>query len=205
MTKRRELTWRIAGVAAGAALLVGVAGAAAAEESDVTGAVDVGVDIAENAEPGALALTVESASASLVEEGSTDLVRQFTGVLPTVTVTDTRSPEEIPDGAYWYVVGSASAFTGDDEQDPIPAESLGWAPELIDGGASGNVAEGDEVAPELDGGPGLVGQELLAMAFDSSEIRDEQAWTATADLTMRVDADVAPGNYSALLTLSLFE
>lgn len=204
MTKRREMIWRTAGVAVGTALLVGVAGAAVAAEND-SGAVDVEVDITESDEPGSLALTVESGSASLVEDGSTDLVRQFTAVLPTVTVTDTRSPEEIPDGAYWYVVGSASAFTGDDGQDPLPAESLGWAPQLIDGGASGNVAEGDEVAPELDGGPGLVGQELLAMAFDSSEVRDEQSWTATADLTMRVGTDVAPGSYSSTITLSLFE
>ncbi|MGO1267132.1 MAG: hypothetical protein ACTMIY_10910 [Microbacterium gubbeenense] len=198
------MIWRTAGVAVGTALLVGVAGAAVAAESG-SGAVDVEVDITENDEPGVLALTVESASATLVENGSTDLVRQFTAELPTVTVTDTRSPEEIPEGAYWYVVGSASAFTGDDGQDPLPAESLGWAPQLIDGGESGNVAEGDDVAPELDGGPGLVGQELLAMAFDSSEIRDEQSWTATADLTMRVGADVAPGSYSSTITLSLFE
>lgn len=90
MTKRREMIWRTAGVAVGTALLIGVAGAAAAAEND-SGAVDVEVDITESDEPGALALTVESGSASLVEDGSTDLVRQFTAALPTVTVTDTRS------------------------------------------------------------------------------------------------------------------
>jgi hypothetical protein len=34
---------------------------------------------------------------------STPTVRQFTGSLPTVTVTDTRLPDQIPAGAGWYV------------------------------------------------------------------------------------------------------
>jgi hypothetical protein len=103
------------------------------------------------------------------------------------------------------VVGSATDFAGDDAQDPIGGEYLGWTPRLIDGGDSGLVAEGDPVDGELDGGPGLVDQELLAMAFDSGQIVTEGSWTATADLTLRVPTTVQPGTYTSTLTLSLFE
>jgi hypothetical protein len=183
-------------------LLVGVAGAALAQED--TADVDVSVEISDLGE-GVLAMTVDGSSAVLTEDGSTEMVRQFTGELPTVTVTDTRNPGDIPDGAFWYVVGSASQFSGDAGQNPIGAEYLGWAPRLIDGGDSGLVAEGDEVDSELDGGPGLVDQELLAMAFDSTTVNPEGSWTATADLALRVPATTQAGTYVSVLTLSLFE
>ena len=70
------------------------------------------------------------------------------------------------------------------------------------------MAEGDQVDTVLDAGPnnvGLVDQELLAMAFDSEAVAPEGQWTATADLFLRTPATVAPGNYTATLTLSLFE
>ncbi|KQM81171.1 hypothetical protein [Agromyces sp. Leaf222] len=193
----------------GALMLVGVAGIAAAEENHGNGEVDVQVAIPEIVEPGVLAMTVASSSTALVEEGSTDTVRQFTGELPTVTITDTRSAEEIPDDAYWYVLGTSSDFVGDAGQPSIGAEHLGWAPQLIDGGESGLVSEGDQVDTVMDEAApnpyGLVDQELLAMAFDSGEIATEGQWTANADLFLRTPATVAPGNYAATLTLSLFE
>ncbi|SIO11376.1 hypothetical protein SAMN05443544_3790, partial [Agromyces cerinus subsp. cerinus] len=52
---------------------------------------------------------------------------------------------------------------------------------------------------------GLVDQELLAMADDSAEIATEGSWTATADLFLRTPATVAAGDYTARMTLSLFE
>lgn len=204
---KRGVFARCSVAAVGAALLVGVAGAAIADEYGDDD-VEVNVEITELDEPGVLAMSVAGSSATLTESGSTATVRQFTGSLPTVTVTDTRTAEEIPDGAFWYVLGSSTDFTGDAGQSGIGAGHLGWAPQLIDGGESGLVAEGDQVDTVLDAGPnnvGLVDQELLAMAFDSEAVAPEGQWTATADLFLRTPATVAPGNYTATLTLSLFE
>ncbi|SMH43406.1 hypothetical protein SAMN06295885_2192 [Rathayibacter oskolensis] len=191
----------------GGLLLTGVATAASAAEYGED-AVDVTVDIAAVDEPGVLAMTVDGTNAALTENGSTETVRRFTGQLPAVTVTDTRTAEEIPDGAGWYVLGSATDFSGDEGQEPIGAEYLGWTPELVDGGDSGLVAEGDQVDTVLDEGPdavGLVDQELLALALDSEAVATEGSWTVAADLTLKTEADVEPGAYSSVLTLSLFE
>ena len=204
---KRGVFARCSVAAVAAALLVGVAGAAIADEYG-NDDVEVNVAISELDEPGVLAMSVAGSSATLTESGSSATVRQFTGSLPTVTVTDTRTAEEIPDGAFWYVLGSSTDFTGDAGQPGIGAGHLGWAPQLIDGGESGLVAEGDQVDTVLDAGPnnvGLVDQELLAMAFDSEAVAAEGQWTATADLYLRTPATVAPGNYTATLTLSLFE
>ncbi|WP_157002420.1 hypothetical protein [Agromyces laixinhei] len=198
---------RCAAVTVGSMLLAGVAGIAMAAEPDDAG-VDVNVSIAEISEPGVLALSVADTTTTLTEEGSTATVRQFTGTLPTVTVTDTRTADEIPDDAFWSVVGSSTDFTGDAGQPTIGAGHLGWAPNLIDGGDSGQVTEGDQVDTVLDAGPdnvGLVDQELLAMAFDSGDIAAEGQWTANASLFLRTPATVAAGDYTARLTLSLFE
>ena len=203
--RRRELLARCALVAAGAVVLGSVATTASAEEQHGGEDIDVSVEIARIDEPGVLALTVAGGSAALTESGSTPSVRQFTGALPTVTVTDTRTADEIPDDAYWYVLGSATDFAGAAGQPSIPASLLGWVPALIDGGDSGLVGAGDPVDGELDAGPGLVDVELLAMAAASEAIVDEGSWTATADLSLRTPATVEPGNYTSTLTLSLFE
>ncbi|WP_426998290.1 hypothetical protein [Pseudarthrobacter sp. N5] len=52
---------------------------------------------------------------------------------------------------------------------------------------------------------GLVDEEWLALAFDSGAIAAEGQWTATADLFLRTPVTVAPGDYTAKLTLSLLE
>jgi len=205
---KRVNLMRVSAAAAGTFVLVGMATAALAEESFGDSAVDVEVEIAEITEPGVLAMSVAGTSTVLTETGSDELVREFRGTLPTVTVTDTRSPDDIPEGAYWYVVGSATDFVGAEGQDPIGAEHLGWEPSLIDGGESGLVGEGDRVDTVLDAGPnnvGLVDQELLAIAWESGQVASEGQWTATADLFLRTPATVAPGAYTSSITLSLFE
>lgn len=209
MKYSKSMAVRVAAGLAGGMLLTGLAGMAVAQADEIgNDGVDVNVEITEIDEPGVLALSVAGDSVALAEEGSTPTVRQFTGELPMVTVTDTRTADEIPDGAFWSVVGSASSFVGSAGQPDISAGNLGWAPHLIDGGESGGVAEGDQVDTVLDGGPnnvGLVDQELLALAFDSAEIAEEGQWTATADLFLRTAATVAPGSYTSTVTLSLFE
>lgn len=94
-------------------------------------------------------MSVAGTAAALTENGSTGTVRQFTGALPTVTVTDTRTAEEIPDGAFWWVEGTASSFVGEAGQAEIGAQNLGWSPSVVDDG-SGAVAVGPDVAPALE-------------------------------------------------------
>jgi hypothetical protein len=207
---------RCTAVTIGTALLVGVAGIAMAEEG-TNGDHDVAVNVAitEIAQPGVLAMTVAGTSTDLVEDGSTPTVRQFTGALPTVTVTDTRAAEDIPADAAWYVLGTSTDFTGNAGQAPISAGHLGWTPALIEGSESGLVAQGDPVVTVMDdpttdpGVPGnnvgLVDQEFLASAWNSGDIIGEGRWTATANLFLRTPATVASGDYTANLTLSLFE
>ncbi|MBW6437011.1 hypothetical protein KZ829_25025 [Actinoplanes hulinensis] len=172
--------------------------------------VEVTVQIPEIEEPGVLALSVAGDAVALTENGSDLLVRQFTGRLPTVTVTDTRTLEEIPAGSSWAVLGSSGDFAGTAGQAPISAGHLGWKPRLIDGGGTGLVAEGEEVVTVLDdptqpgNNVGLVDQELLVSTYDSAEVTGG-AYTVDADLYLRTPADVAAGSYHSTLTLSLFE
>lgn len=196
-----------AGVGAvGAAVLV-VAGAvaASAEEEYGEGTVDVEVTIAEIDVPSALTLTIAGTSTSLVEDGSTATVRQFTGSLPEVTVTDNRTEDEIPDGANWYVLGSASDFVS--ATSTITADHLGWSPYLVDGSDEGDgvVSVGGDVETVIDGDRGLVDQELLAAAIDVPSVDGGGTWTASADLFLRVGSDVEPGDYTSVMTISLFE
>jgi len=195
------------------AVLAGVAAfpAAAAADPGDSADVDVTVDITEIKQPGVLALTVAGGAATLRENGSTLLVRQFTGTLPTVTVTDTRTADEIPAGSSWAVLGSSSDFTGNAGQAPITADHLGWKPRLIDGGdGEGQVSEGEEVVTVLDeqtqpgNNVGLTDQELLVSTYDSAAVTGD-AFTVNADLFLRTPADVAAGAYHGKLTLSLFE
>lgn len=212
MTKTAAV--RATAVTVGALLLT--AAAAAAHADELVGGdnnVDVTVEVAPLTEPGVLAMTVAGTEVALTEAASGEpSVREFTGELPTVTITDTRTAEEIPDAAAWYVLGTTSEFVGDAGQAPIAAGHLGWRPNLVDGGESGLVAVGDEVVTVIDaptqGGNnnvGLVDQELFASAWDSEDVAADGAWTANADLFLRTASDVAPGNYRSTLTLSLFE
>ena len=191
----------------GGLMLVGVGTAAFAAYPDPEGSsgVDVRVDIAE-VQNGALSLTVENTETALTETGSTAEYRQFTGALPNVTVTDTRT--EVPSGVFWYVTGQASAFVGATGQPSITPDHLGWSPALVTTG-NGEVAAGDEVKTSLDAAPnnvGLTGEELLALSLDSaSSTAASGQWTAGANLVLKTPVDVAPGGYTSLLTLSLFE
>jgi hypothetical protein len=200
---RHALGYRAAAAAAGAVALsvVGSSGMALAADPYGDSDVDVAVSIAAIDDPGVLAMTVAGGSALLTENGSTATDRNFTGQLPTVTVTDTRDPADIPAGAYWYVLGSITDFVGTAGQPTIlSADSFGWTPQLTNGDP-GSVSAGDAVEP----GEGFTDSEMLSMAFDSGAIVTEGTWSANAALKLRTSPTVAPGQYSATLTLSLFE
>src|SRR5699024_8663690 len=193
----------------------GVGSAAMADypEDEDNGQVDVNVDISDGEPQGALSLTVAGDETTLTEDGTTAEYRQFTGALPEVTVTDTRS--DVPAGAYWYVTGQASSFVGSEGQTEIEPGHLGWAPDLLtDGeGEGGEVAPGAEVDTVLDesddtpnNNVGLVDEELLTMSLDSGDAQAASgSWTASADLVLKTQPDVEPGSYTSVITLSLFE
>lgn len=197
---------RYTAIAFGTALLVSAGTAAHAVESNVDDQnVDVEVEIAKIDTPGVLALTVaDPSTTTLAESGSTGLVRQFVGTLPKVTVTDTRQAGEIPNGASWYVVGSASDFVGAGAK-KITADHLGWTPALVKGEGEGEpfVSVGGDVLGAEDGGPGITDKELLFLGESAETVGG--AWSATAGLQLKVRSDVEAGSYSSVLTLSLFE
>lgn len=203
---KNTLILRGGAIAFGAALLVSAGSAALAAEGDVAESQDVNVDveIEPQAGPGTLAMTVESGSTTLREDESTELGRVFTGTLPKVTVTDTRDAADVPEGASWYVVGSASDFTDADGSHTIGAEQLGWTPQLVEGEGEGAsfVDVGGDVAPV---NPGLVGEELLYLSESAEANAGGGVFSATAGLELAVPADVEAGSYSSTITLSLFE
>lgn len=192
-------------VMAGLMVIGGVATAALADVEVDSDDVEVTVAIEKRDVPGALALSVASNSTALTENGSTDVQRIFTGSLPTVTVTDTRDQSTVPDDAFWAVAGTLSSFTGSEGQPEIPATNFGWSPAIVNGGDTGLVAPGDEVVPEPEGGVGMDVGDLLFLGVDAKELNPEGQWSASAALRLVTEATVAPGNYSAVLTLSLFE
>ncbi|WP_345800338.1 hypothetical protein AAIB33_12780 [Microbacterium sp. AZCO] len=208
---KRALIARTTAGALGGLLLLGAAGAAIADEMDNDN-VDVNVTIEALPPVGALTLSVDQASTTLTEGDSGDAdIRQFDGVLPTVTVTDDR--EEVPANTYWYVTGKTSDFATAGGA-KITAGHLGWTPHLLTD-ANGEVTEGGPVGTVLDpqdpnsqapSNTGIgTGEDLLAIAWDATTAHPQGEWKANADLTLKTPKDVTPGTYSAKLTLSLWE
>ncbi|XVQ82263.1 hypothetical protein ACQP2K_25755 [Microbispora siamensis] len=192
--------------------LSGVVGPAMAADGPGDGSgdgIDVSVNIEPTTTPGQLSMTVaDNSGVSLQENGSDAAARQFTGTLPTVTVSDTRRPEEIPAGEYWAVVGQAGQFTAtDDSAKIIGPEYLGWKPRLLSDSSTGAVSAGEPVSSVISDGSGaptegLKGQELLvSIANSADEIGTSEV---NADLALRTPVDVAAGEYHSTLTLSLF-
>jgi len=187
----------------------GAAVAAVAADPVDDGQVGIDVEITPQEGPGDLVLTVTPGRATLTEQGSTGDVRQFTGVLPQVTVTDTRDAEQTADGAQWSVLGSASEFTTADGG-VIDAKYLGWSPRLVSGDEDA-ISVGGDVDGALQGdvgseqSRGLKDQELLYLSDADALPEGGVSSTATADLTLRVPATVTAGQYSSIITLSLFE
>nr|SBO94183.1 hypothetical protein BN4615_P3699 [Nonomuraea gerenzanensis] len=187
---------------------VGVAGPAVADDDPEKG-IDVTVTIEPSTTAGQVSMTVaDSGGVSLQEDGSNAAARQFVGTLPTVTVTDTRRPEEIPAGDFWAVVGQASEFTATSgSAPPIGPQYLGWRPHLLTGSSSGAVEAGEPVSSVISDGSGapavgLQGQELLVSTANSAD--EIGTWQVNADLALRTPADVTAGEYRSTLTLSLF-
>lgn len=183
---------------------------AAADDIPVGG--DGGVDLTLTVEDtGELYMTVDTTVPVVLAEDTAapDAVnRTFTGTLPTVTVTDTRS--SVPEDVAWSVTGQSTDFVHEeDDTVSISNEYLGWVPALVDTPEdNGQVGVGAEVEPVTEGGAGFTsGIDLLVGAYNSEEAQGEsEEWQADAELRLVAPAeDIVAGNYSATLTLSLFE
>lgn len=194
----------------GVALAAGAGAASpAVADDDPDNGIDVSVTIEPNTTPGEVSMTVaDNGGVALQEDGSNAAARQFVGTLPTVTVTDSRRPEEIPAGDFWAVVGQASEFTATSgSAPPIGPQYLGWRPRLLSDSSSGAVAAGEPVSSVISDGSGaptvgLQGQELLVSTANSAD--EIGTWQVNAGLALRTPADVAAGEYHSTLTLSLF-
>ncbi|KQR25836.1 hypothetical protein [Microbacterium sp. Leaf151] len=202
-TSRRGLSARLGVAALGVGILAAVGGGSAFAADEDT--VDVSVEIDPAAEPGVLALTVAAESAVLTEDDAAGTNRTFSGTLPTVTVTDTRLPEDVDPASFWYVMGSITDFVGNAGQpDIVSADAFGWYPSILAGNPSGGdqvVAPGDDVDP---GTGGFRDAELLA-SVDSAVDAAGGAYAATAGLLLETPASVTPGAYSATITLTLLQ
>ncbi|MDR2567400.1 MAG: hypothetical protein LBC97_15325 [Bifidobacteriaceae bacterium] len=203
--------FRLAAAGLGGLLLTGVGSLAFADTEQDADDVAVKAEISALAAPGVLAMSVAGTEVALTETGShPTVVREFTGSLPVVTVTDSRDPAAIDPGAYWYVLGVASDFaetTPGSGIAPIPAAQFGWEP-VITAGDSTEVSRGVLVATSLDtpAGPGLTdGSDLLADVVGSSAAQAPGQWKASAGLVLKTAPTVPAGSYQSTLTLTLFE
>ena len=144
-------------------------------------------------ESGALVLSVAPGSVDLGDARNRGDRLALTGVLPAVTVTDTRA-----DGG-WTVTGRSSdlAGTGTAQGATVRAAHLGWAPHLVDA-ASAQATPGARVAPAPAGGPGLAAPARLASGSGLGSA------TLGADLELQVPVDTKAGGYAGALTVSLF-
>ncbi|MFG6201293.1 hypothetical protein [Nonomuraea sp. JJY05] len=208
--KMNRTTQILAAAMLGVALAAGVGGAGpAVADDDPDNGIDVSVTIEPNTTPGEVSMTVaDNGGVALQEDGSNAAARQFVGTLPTVTVTDSRRPEEIPAGDFWAVVGQASEFTATSgSAPPIGPQYLGWRPRLLSDSSSGAVEAGEPVSSVISDGSGaptvgLQGQELLVSTANSAD--EIGTWQVNAGLALRTPTDVAAGEYHSTLTLSLF-
>ncbi len=179
-------------------------GRALASDTDDGDGIGVSVTIEPSeSELGVLAMSYSTDPVELVGPVGASGRLEYTGALPVVSVIDTRSPEEVSEGASWAVLVSVSDF--ESGADSFSGGHLGWTPFVVgDGGHPGLVLAGPQVDTELDGGPGLQDQELLGWSTDARETV-AGTYSVGATLQLVVPQDTAPGRYTGHLTLSLFE
>ena len=156
---------------------------------DLTAVVPEGQD-------GVLALSVAGNAVTLDGPQNTGTALRFTGQLPTVTVTDSRTAAQV--GATgWAVTGQAYSFSSGTRL--LDAKHLGWTPRIESPRAG--LAAGDARATALSGGEGLTVPGRLASATPEGRVGSA---TIGADLVLDVPVDTAPGEYTGTLSLSLF-
>jgi len=166
-------------------------------KADTTSGIPVEASIAEG-ENGVLAITVADfgAGIALSEAQNVGDRLRFTGELPEVSVTDSRTAQQAGLGG-WTVAAQARTFVSGGQS--IQADHLGWVPELRT--PRDGLAAGQPILTALDGGPGLATPGELASA--DAEGRFGSAKLG-AGLRLDVPVDTQPGTYSSILSVSLF-
>lgn len=149
----------------------------------VTAEIPAGEEISD----GALTLSVDDGGLALDGARNAGDRLRLRGVLPNVSVTDTRA-----DGA-WSVTGSSSDLTA--EAATVRAESLGWEPFLVDGKAQPGLL----VLPKLAGGAGLAAPAQLGAGVAGSGTS-----VLSADVSLEVPVDTKAGSYAGAMMVSLF-
>lgn len=149
-------------------------------------------------ENGVLALTVADfgSGVALSKAANAGDRLQFTGALPTVTVTDSRTRAQAGAGG-WEVTGQAFAFASDVRS--IGAEHLGWSPTVAT--TRDGLSAGGAVATTMSGGTGLAAPARLAAANASGRYGSA---ALGGSLVLDLPVDTQPGTYTGTLTLSLF-
>ncbi|MBY8871935.1 Ig-like domain repeat protein [Micromonospora sp. PLK6-60] len=146
------------------------------------GAITAPVEIIADVEAGAFSLAVASPTATLT--GGT-VGGTATGALPTATVTDLRGTN-----VGWDLTGQLEDFTLG--ADTIASSKLSWNPSAAKTSGSGAVTAG--AAADLGDT-----RTLCSAAPNASA----GTFTCGAGLRLSIPDDVAPGEYSATLTLTL--
>ncbi len=149
-------------------------------------------------ENGTLALTVADYGDGIAlsaPENAGDRLR-FTGALPEVTVSDSRTAQQAGVGG-WAVSGHADAFTSAGRT--VTADHFGWTPRVLT--PRPGLSAGDPVATVLSGGSGLDTPGELASATAQGRFGSA---ILGAGLVLEVPVDTQPGTYTGTLTISLF-
>ncbi|MBI9113515.1 alkaline phosphatase [Sanguibacter suaedae] len=168
------------------------------DEPDASG-IEVRATVPEQGEvEGSLTMTIAGAQEGVTLSGGENVGDRlrFTGKLPTVSVTDSRSNDAAGQGG-WAVSGQSGDLTA--AAQTIRATHLGWTPGLLT--TKPGVAPGSKVKPVLSGGEGLATPATLASATTEGRFGTTDM---TAELALEVPVDTRAGDYSGTLTVSLF-
>ncbi|MBD3943208.1 endo-1,4-beta-xylanase [Microbacterium sp. NEAU-LLC] len=159
--------------------------------------IPVQATVAETA-PGSLTLSVADFGDGVVLSQGADAGDRlrFTGQLPEVTVTDSRTAEQAGDGG-WAVTGRSTDLASGG--DTVAAGHLGWTPQVVSPRAG--VAAGAAIGTVLDGAAGLAAPQALATASVAGRFGST---TLGAALALELPVDQAPGTYRGTVSVSLF-
>ncbi|WP_211282122.1 alpha/beta hydrolase-fold protein [Diaminobutyricimonas aerilata] len=166
-------------------------------KADTSAGIPIEATIAEG-ENGVLALTVADFGDGVTlsePENAGDRLR-FTGALPEVTVSDSRTAQQAGVGG-WAVSGQADAFTSTGQT--VGADHLGWTPQVLT--PRPGLTAGAPVATVMSGGSGLDTPGRLASADREGRFGSAKLGAA---LSLEVPVDTQPGTYTGKITVSLF-
>lgn len=139
---------------------------------------------------GVLALSVADGGLSLGDARNRGNHLALSGVLPQVSVTDSRA-----EAAGWTLTGIAADLLAD--ASTIRSSHLGWEPFKV----SGPAASGSQVLSALLGGQGLAVPSVLGSAAADAGVGTS---VLSADVSLAVPVDTKADTYRGGITLSLF-